>query len=49
MLRSSRSERLEAWAAGEVPVATLRDAARWADFHVDELWQRAHSKLFAAQ
>jgi hypothetical protein len=25
MLRSERSERLEAWAAGEVPVATLRD------------------------
>jgi hypothetical protein len=25
MLRSERSERLEAWASGEVPVATLRD------------------------
>jgi hypothetical protein len=30
MLRSERSERLEAWAANVVPVATLRDAALWA-------------------
>src|SRR5260370_5984737 len=31
MLRSERSERLEAWATGEVKVLpTLRDAARWA-------------------
>jgi hypothetical protein len=28
MLRSERSERLEAWAAGVVLVPTLRDAAR---------------------
>src|SRR5260370_1443158 len=45
MLRSERSERLEAWAAGTSPVATLRSAA---DDGAASAWLRQRAVLVAA-